>query len=96
MLGAVGVVGRGFAVVVGGVGLMGAVLYYYTAGIDWPRETAGRLLVIGAVIGVLVIAAVAGLASLEGRFGEVWTFVWKAGLGLALLGLLGVVMQRAD
>ncbi len=93
-LGAIGVIGRGFAVVVGGLGVILAVAYYYTAGIDWPRETAGRLLLIGSVIGLVVVAAIVGLAFLEDRFSEFWPFVWKASLALALLASLGILMQR--
>jgi hypothetical protein len=96
LLGAIGVVGRGFAVVIGGLGVVFAIAYYYTAGVDWPRETAGRILVIGAVIGTLVVAALVGLASLERRLAEFWPFAWKAGLALALIGLLGIVLQRRD
>ena len=94
ILGAIGVVGRGFAVVVGGLGLICAVGYYYTAGIDWPRETAGRILVIAAILGASIVAAIGGLAFLEGRLAELWPLAWKAGLALVLLGLLGIMVQR--
>jgi hypothetical protein len=94
-LSAIGAVGRGFAVVVGGLGLIVAVGYYYTAGIDWPRETAGRLLVIGSGIGVLVLAAIAGVVALEGRLAELSSFLWTAALILGFLGLVGVLLQRA-
>jgi hypothetical protein len=72
LLGAIGVIGRGFAVVVGGLGVVLAIAYYYTAGVDWPRETAGRILVIGAAIGALFVAAILWLALLEGRLSEFW------------------------
>jgi hypothetical protein len=94
ILSAIGVVGRGFAVAVGGLGVLLAIAYYYTAGVDWPLETAGRILVIASVIGALSVAAIVGLAFLEGRFTEFWPFVWKAGLALVLVGLLGVLLQR--
>jgi hypothetical protein len=94
VLSAIGVVGRGFAVVVGGLGVLLALAYYYTAGVDWPRETGGRILVIASVIGALAVAAVVGLALLEGRLTEFRPFVWKAGLALVLVGLLGVLLQR--
>jgi hypothetical protein len=94
LLGAIGVVGRGFAVVVGGLGVLFAIAYYYTAGVDWPRETAGRILVIAAVLGAFLVAAIVGLALLEGRMSEFQPFVWKASTALALLGLLGIIVQR--
>jgi hypothetical protein len=94
LLGAIGVVGRGFAVVVVGLAAVLAIAYYYTAGVEWPRETGGRILVIAAVLGGFLNVTIAGLVLLEGRLPEFWPFAWKAGLVLALVGLLGILMQR--
>jgi hypothetical protein len=94
-LGAMGAMGRIIWLVVGSLAFLGALAYYYTAGIDWPRDEAYRIIAIGASIGLAIVLLVLLLVSLEGRIDEVWPSLWRVGLALAVAAAVGWIGQRS-
>lgn len=86
---------RGIAFVAGIVGVLLALGYYYSAaGIDWPRETAGRILVIASVVGAALVALMLLVGHLEGRLPEVLPAARRFFVVLALAACLGLLLQR--
>jgi hypothetical protein len=79
--------GRGVAMLGGSLALALVLLYYYSAGIDWPKETAFRLLGIGATVGTLLWIGVMVLGSRS-------VTSWLLLLALVLAAVLGYLGQR--
>lgn len=81
--------GRGIVMLGGSFTLALVLLYYYSAGIDWPKETAFRLLGIGATVGILLWTGVMVLG---------WRSVtsWVVLFVLVLAAVLGYLGQRED
>jgi hypothetical protein len=95
LLGVIGAMGGVIWFVAGSLGVLAAVVYYYTAGIDWPKEEAYRIVAVGASIGLVIVVLVLALAHLEGRVHEVWPSLLKVGLGLAIAATAGWIGQRS-
>jgi hypothetical protein len=95
LLGVIGAVGRVIWFFVGSLAVLAAVGYYYTAGIDWPRQEAYRIVAIGSSIGLGIVILVRALVGLEGRVEEVWPSLWKIGLGLTIAAAAGWIGQRS-
>jgi hypothetical protein len=86
--------GRGVAMIGGSLALVLTLLYYYSAGIDWPKETAFRLLMIAAAIGIMLWVGVMALEWAQGSLDGKSVTSFLVLLVLVLAALLGYLGQR--
>lgn len=89
--------GRALVIIAGPLVLITVMAYYYASvGIEWPRETAFRLVTIGAVIVLGLLLALFALLRLDPEATATAYDVYLLGAGTLFLGVaaIGYLGQR--